>query len=92
MYAGLAAIAASSVVAFPAPGAGTALRATEISLRGVTAAQAGAITVTGSRSGTHSGALRAHPDGNGVSFVPATPFQAGERVTTSRGVFTASER
>ncbi|HEX5621759.1 MAG TPA: arylsulfotransferase family protein [Solirubrobacteraceae bacterium] len=81
MHAILAAIAASSVVAFPAPGAGTALRGTEISLRGVTPAQAGAITVSGSRSGPHTGTLQAHPDGNGVSFVPATPFDAGERVT-----------
>jgi arylsulfotransferase ASST len=81
MHAGLVAIAASSVVAFPSPGAGTALRGTEISLRGVPAAQAGAITVSGSESGAHPGTLRAHPDGNGVSFVPATPFRPGERVT-----------
>jgi hypothetical protein len=81
MYAILAAIAASSVAAFPSPGAGTGLRGTEISLRGVTAAQAGAITVTGSRSGAHTGTLKAHPDGKGVSFVPATSFQAGETVT-----------
>jgi outer membrane protein assembly factor BamB len=81
MHAVLAAIAATSVVAFPSPGASTALRGTEISLRGVTAAQAGAVTVTGSRSGAHTGTLQAHPDGKGVSFVPATPFRAGETVT-----------
>jgi hypothetical protein len=73
--------AAGPVNAFPVPGADTALRGTEISLRGVTAAQAGAVTVTGSRSGAHPGTLQAHPDGKGVSFVPATAFQAGERVT-----------
>jgi outer membrane protein assembly factor BamB len=82
----LAALAAGPVNAFPAPGANTALRGTEISLRGVTAAQAGPITVTGSRSGAHSGTLQAHPDGMGVSFVPATPFQAGERVTVNTGL------
>ena len=81
MYGGLVAIAATAVVAFPSPDAGTALRGTEISLRGVTAASAGTITVTGSRSGAHPGTLRAHPDGQGVSFVPATTFTAGERVT-----------
>jgi Arylsulfotransferase (ASST) len=78
---GVVALAAASVVAFPSPGAGTALRGTEISLRGVTATQAGQVTVTGSRSGAHTGTLQAHPDGDGVSFVPATPFDAGERVT-----------
>ena len=78
---GVAAIAATTVAAFPSPGAGTALRGTEISLRGVTAAEAGQITVTGTRSGGHAGTLQAHPDGKGVSFVPATPFRAGETVT-----------
>jgi hypothetical protein len=78
---GVAAIAATTVVAFPGPGAGSALRGTEISLRGVTPAAVGTVTVTGSRSGAHAGTLRAHPDGEGASFVPSTPFQPGERVT-----------
>jgi arylsulfotransferase ASST len=86
MYGIVAAIAATSVAAFPSPGAGTALRGTEISLRGVTPAQAGQVTVTGSRSGAHTGTLDAHPDGRGVSFVPATPFDAGERVTVQTGL------
>jgi hypothetical protein len=78
----LAATAATGPVnAFPMPGADTALRGTEISLRGVTPSQVGAVSVTGSRSGAHAGTLRAHPDGKGTSFVPAAPFQAGERVT-----------
>ena len=82
----LAAFAAGPVNAFPAPGAGTALRGTEISLRGVTAAEAGSVTVTGSESGAHPGTLQAHPDGKGVSFVPTRRFQAGERVTVQTGL------
>ena len=42
--------------------------------------------VTGSRSGRHTGALRAHSDGMGASYVLAKPFQAGERVTVRSGL------
>lgn len=79
-------LAALAVHAFPAPDASEALRGTEISLRGVTAAQVGPIGVSGSRSGAHSGTVVPHPDGGGASFVPTTPFQAGERVTVTTGL------
>jgi hypothetical protein len=82
----LAGIAAALTIAFPSPGASTALRGTEVSLRGVTPAQPGAITVTGSRSGGHAGTLLPHPDGRGVSFVPAVAFRPGERVTVRTGL------
>jgi hypothetical protein len=72
---------AGPVSAFPAPGTPTALRATEISLRGVALDQVGTIIVTGSRSGRHEGSLEPHPDGRGASFVPERRFRPGERVT-----------
>ena len=40
-------------------------RGTEISLRGVTPAAVGTVTVTGSRSGAHAGTLRRSTDGKG---------------------------
>jgi hypothetical protein len=69
------------VSAFPSPGTATALRATEISLRGIAPGDVGTVTVTGSRSGRHAGSLQAHPDGRGTSFVPDRRFRPGERVT-----------
>jgi hypothetical protein len=73
-----------TVSVFPAPGTLAASPDSEISIRGVARAEVGAVTVVGSRSGRHSGRLVAHRDGAGASFVPATPFAAGEtvRVTT----------
>ncbi len=76
-----AALLAASVSAFPAPGTDTALRATEISLRGVAPVAVGPVVVTGSRSGRHEGSLLPHPDGRGVSFVADRRFRPGERVT-----------
>jgi hypothetical protein len=72
---------AGPVSAFPAPGTPTALRATEISLRGIAPDAVGTVLVTGSSSGRHEGSLEPHPDGRGVSFVPNRSFRPGERVT-----------
>jgi Arylsulfotransferase (ASST) len=72
---------AGPVSVFPAPGTPTALRATEISLRGVAPDAVGSVLVTGSGSGRHEGTLEPHPDGQGVSFVPHRRFRPGERVT-----------
>jgi hypothetical protein len=77
---------AEPVMAFPAPGTQFAQRGTEISLRGVAPDQVGTVTVTGSRSGEHQGALEPHPDGRGASFVPAGDFRPGERVTVRTGL------
>ncbi len=81
-----AASAAGPVSAFPLPGASSALRDTEISLRGVTESDVGAVSVTGSRSGAHAGTFEPHPDGRGVSFLPSAAFEAGERVTVRTGL------
>lgn len=73
--------AAATVSAFPSPGTPTAYPQTSISFRGVDAAHLGPYEIDGSRSGRHMGTLVPHPDGKGVSFVPARPFTAGETVT-----------
>jgi hypothetical protein len=72
---------AGPVGAFPAPGTTTASPQTQITLRGEGAGQLGTVQVVGSRSGVHTGRLRAHPDGNGASFVLDRPLRGGERVT-----------
>jgi len=78
---GCSSAAAAEISVYPAPGVTTAMPGTQISFRGAPGAQLGPITVTGSRSGRHSGKLEAHSDGNGASFVPDKDFTPGERVT-----------
>lgn len=63
---------------FPAPGTSTASPETQISFRGT--ADVGEITVLGNLSGPHSGRFVVHGDRRGVSFLPDTPFHAGETV------------
>ncbi len=65
---------------------------TTISFRGGNAASIGAVTVKGSKSGTHAGTLKPHSDGLGASFVPSKPFAEGEKVTvtTERNVVNAA--
>ncbi len=69
------------VYAFPSPGGHFASPATQITLRGIPSSQFGTITVTGSASGAHTGTVEADSDGDGGSFIPATPFAPGETVT-----------
>lgn len=78
-----AAQAPPPVSAYPGPGTLTASARTQISFRGVPPGALGAIDVRGSRSGHHDGALRAHSDGQGASFVPSEPFRGGETVTVA---------
>jgi hypothetical protein len=78
--------AAGTVTMFPSPASVTASPKTTISLRGTSAVDATGITITGSRSGRHTGRVRAHPDGGGASFVPDKPFTAGETVVVTSGL------
>jgi Arylsulfotransferase (ASST) len=71
----------TSIDVSPAPATDTANPATQISFLGVPAAEIRAVSVTGARSGPHPGRLRAYSQGDGVSFLPDAPFDAGERVT-----------
>jgi hypothetical protein len=58
---------------------------TTILFRGAGPDDLGDVTVRGSRSGAHTGRLRASPDGDGAAWVPDEPFTAGERVTVDAG-------
>jgi len=73
----------------PAPGTGTANPHTQISFLGVPVAQIRDVSVVGTRSGRHPGALHPYSQGDGASFVPNTPFATGEQVTV-RAVIAAS--
>jgi hypothetical protein len=64
----------------PAPNSETANPHAQISFVGVSAAEIQGVSVVGSRSGSHPGQLRAYSQGDGASFLPDSPFEAGERV------------
>ena len=70
----------------PGPGTTTADPSTQISFLGVPASKIASVSVTGARSGAHSGRLRGYSQGDGASFVPAQPFSAGEQVTVRASV------
>ena len=72
-----------AVSVFPIPGSLVATPKTQIAFRGIAPSALGAITVTGSKTGAHSGAIEADSDGDGASFVLSAGFKAGETVTVS---------
>jgi hypothetical protein len=76
-----AAPAPPQVYAFPTPGSHVASPRSQIVVRGVPISSIGTVTVVGSKSGAHVGTLRGDSDGRGASFLPTTPFSAGETVT-----------
>ena len=76
-----AALAGSRVTVSPAPDTRDASSTTQISMLGVPAGELSGVAVTGSRTGPHTGRLRAYSQGDGASFVPSRPFDGGELVT-----------
>ena len=87
LWCAAAAQAASAPVnVFPIPGGQVAAPSTQITFRGVPASQLGTIVVTGSVSGVHPGRVLSDSDGKGGSFIPTTPFKAGETVTVTTGL------
>lgn len=72
---------APKVAVFPIPGSLVAAPQTQIVFRGIPASQIGTVQVTGSSSGSHTGVIQPDSDGDGGSFVPSSPFAAGETVT-----------
>jgi Arylsulfotransferase (ASST) len=78
-----AADSAGTVSVYPTPGSRTASPETQISIRGVAPTAIGAISVTGSVSGAHSGSLKPDSDGRGASYYLAGPLTPGEDVTVS---------
>ncbi len=75
------ALAGGRVTVSPGPQTRDASSATQISMLGVPTAELQGVTVTGSRSGRHAGRLAAYSQGDGASFLPAHPFDAGELVS-----------
>jgi hypothetical protein len=75
-----AALPGASVDVSPAPDTDTANPSTQISFLGVPAAEIHGISVVGQHSGSHPGHLDGYSQGDGASFAPDTPFDAGERV------------
>jgi hypothetical protein len=74
------------VTVSPLSGSRDASPSTQISFLGVPAAALSVLSVTGSRSGVHSGHLvpyrsKIGRQGAGASFLPDRPFTEGERVT-----------
>jgi hypothetical protein len=80
------AVAQPAVNVFPSPGTSWNLPGEQITFRGIPASQIGSISVVGSSSGAHAGKIEADSDGDGGSFIPTTPFTAGETVTVTTGL------
>ena len=76
----------ATVDVFPVPGGQVAAPSTQITFRGVPAGSLGSLVVTGSRSGVHTGRVLSDSDGQGGSFLPTKPFEAGEKVTVQTGL------
>jgi hypothetical protein len=74
------------VSVYPQPGTLSASPTTQLSFRGVAPGSLGRIVVRGSRSGRHTGRIRAHSDGLGASWIPARRFRSGETVTVTTGL------
>jgi Arylsulfotransferase (ASST) len=70
----------------PEPETDTANPHTEISFLGVPVGEIHAVSVVGARSGPHPGSLRGYSQGDGASFVPDVPFDAGERVAVGAAI------
>jgi hypothetical protein len=71
---------ANSVAVSPQPGTEDASPSTQISFLGQAGTMVANVNVVGSRSGNHPGKLKRYSTGTGASFVPNTPFRAGEQV------------
>src|ERR1035437_6297392 len=75
------ALLGGAVTVSPLPGSRDASPQTQISLRGVPPREVSSVSVTGSRTGVHSGRAIPSSRGYGDSFPPTRPFAEGERGT-----------
>jgi hypothetical protein len=77
--------ACSGVSVYPSPNTKTASPTTQISFRNISPSTIsdGAVTVSGSNSGSHAGSWVADSDQKGANFYPTKKFTAGETVTVS---------
>ncbi len=74
------ALAGTTVDVSPAPETDTANPATQISFLGTPVTSIQDVSVEGARTGYHYGHVYGYFQGDGGSFVPDQPFDAGERV------------
>jgi hypothetical protein len=81
--------AVSTVAVSPEPGTPDASPTTQISFLGAPGTSVSGVRVTGSRSGAHTGVLKAYSTGTGESFLPTHPFLAGENVRVTATVQSA---
>lgn len=77
------------VTVSPLAGTPDASATTQISFLGAPASDITSVSVTGSRSGRHSGRLAAYDSQPGASFLPAHPFIGGEQVKVSAVISSA---
>ncbi|HWX97649.1 MAG TPA: arylsulfotransferase family protein [Solirubrobacteraceae bacterium] len=75
------AAAADAVTVSPFPGTADASPRTQISFLGQRGMRVEHVHVVGSRSGVHTGRVRAYSTGTGASFLPDRAFLPGERVS-----------
>jgi hypothetical protein len=84
----ISAALANPVTISPLPGTPDASPYTQISFLGAPGTTVLSVSAVGSRSGSHTGTIRAYSTGTGESFLPGRPFAQGESVTVSASVRT----
>jgi hypothetical protein len=87
-----AALAGGALTVSPGPDTRDSSHETQISMLGASAADITDVSVTGSRSGRHTGRLLAYSQGDGASFVPDRFFDQGERVSVRATLLRAGSR
>ena len=80
---------AAEIAVSPIDGTQDASARTQISFLGPTGTTVSSVTAVGSTSGSHTGRVEAYSTGTGESFIPSTPFKAGEHVTVHAKVSVA---
>jgi hypothetical protein len=71
----------TSLAVSPLPDSYYASAYTQISLLGAPKRDLSDVRASGSETGSHAGHLHGYSQGDGASFVPSSPFRAGETVT-----------
>jgi hypothetical protein len=84
--ADVAAAAVNPITVSPLPGTPDASPTTQISFLGGDGTTVSDVRVVGAQSGTHSGKIEAYSTGTGESFIPASAFTPGEKVSVTAHV------
>jgi hypothetical protein len=81
----------TSLAVSPVPDSYYASAYTQISLLGAPKVDLSDVHASGSETGSHDGRLHGYSQGDGASFVPSSPFRAGETVTVHGKLKTGSK-